>query len=105
MLAWRQRVDAELEELLGGADALVELADEVNLDNVTGEGAEVGRGVIGVDLNALELTLDLSNNTTVQSSGTLLTGNAAFQIDGTTAANGVIHSPLRRVCVWFQHSL
>ena len=47
-------------------------------------------GNVQITVDQLELTLDLSNNTTVQSSGTLLTGNAAFQIDGTTAANGVI---------------
>ena len=47
-------------------------------------------GNVQITVDQLELTLDLSNNTTVQSSGTLLTGNAAFQIDGATAANGVI---------------
>ena len=47
-------------------------------------------GNVQITVDQLELTLDLSNNTTVQSSGTLLTGNAMFQIDGTTAANGVI---------------
>jgi hypothetical protein len=56
-----QNVYTELEKLLGWADSLVELADEVDLDDITGEGAEVGRGIVGVDLNALELTLNLAS--------------------------------------------
>jgi len=35
-------VDTELEKHLGWADSLVELTDEVDFDNITGEGAEVG---------------------------------------------------------------
>ena len=49
-----------MEELLSWADTFVELADEVDFDDITCEGTEVSRGVVVVDLNALELTLDLT---------------------------------------------
>ena len=56
-----KHVDTLLEELFGWANTFVELTDKVNLDNVTGKSTEVSRGVIGVDLNALELSLDLAS--------------------------------------------
>jgi len=55
-----EHVDTELEEFLSWADTFVELADEVDFDDITGEGTEISRGVVVVDLNALELTLDLT---------------------------------------------
>ena len=47
-------------------------------------------GNVQITVDQLELTLDLSNNTTAQSSDTLVTANSVFQIDGNTAANGAI---------------
>jgi len=54
-------VDALLEKTLGGANALVEAAFEVDFDDVSGEGTEVGGGVSGVNNNALELALNLTH--------------------------------------------
>jgi hypothetical protein len=56
-----EHVNTELEQHLGWADSLIQLADEIDLNNITGEGTKVGRGIIGVDLNALELTLNLAS--------------------------------------------
>ena len=55
-----KHVDALLEEAFGWADSLVELADEIDLDNITSERTEVGSRVVGSNFDALVLSLDLA---------------------------------------------
>lgn len=56
-----KHVDALLEEAFGWADSLVELADEIDLDNITSERTEVGSSVVGSNFDALVLSLDLAS--------------------------------------------
>lgn len=76
-----ENVDSELEESLGWSDSLVKLADKINLDNITSEGTQIGRGVIIVDFDALELTLDLTSVDVVVSN---LLGNEVASPDSHT---------------------
>jgi len=49
------------EEPVAGSNSLEEAAWEVNLDDITGEGTQVGAGVIGSNADALVDSLDLSH--------------------------------------------
>lgn len=71
-------------------DTLLNAPNDGALSRVTAAANSIDSATGQTAVDQLELTLDLSNNTTVQSSGTLLTGNAIFRIDGATIANGVI---------------
>jgi len=71
-------------------DTLLNAPNDGALSRVTAAANSIDSATGQTAVDQLELTLDLSNNTTVQSSGTLLTGNSTFRIDGATIANGVI---------------
>jgi hypothetical protein len=74
------------EKTLGWANFPENLAHEVNLNYITGEGSEIGACVVGADFDALVLSLDLASVDVLK--GNLLADEVARPDSNAIVVNG-----------------